>query len=706
MIRQSRFDDINERYAKFLGRGFLEPGKSNIKKEYIKDLPVMIKDDGTIVCIPKIAEMGSICCVGQSGCLSGDTLIKVNRGEGCRTYPLHRFYKNYKGLFSNWRKNFDLSIPSFIRSFNGEEIRLNKIKSVIYSGKKEVYKLTLENGLSIKATKEHKFMTRDNGWMELQNLKDKEIMCDTLNPEKCKRKRLKLRDISLSVGKNHPNNLQPNRKISVHTLIYEASINNLSFLDYLDILLNEPERCKKLNYINPETHIIHHKDGCHYNNSIDNLELLPKNEHYLKHNLYTNFSQGSPKFSKVLNIEYVAEEDTYDIECEAPHHNFVANGIVVHNSGKTLLAGYMLSNLFYLWEDNISVLNDSQDETFDWSEPCDYPEFIFNLRKINQSPFPLPMIYILPNSDKFDINPNLIKNKNYVKVSIPFQEVINNIEQYIPNLGNSEKYLMEKKEELLQVKTEEELFDIIDSIDSGSKGMDTVRNKIMASFKALLNEGILNLSNMTSPCYLSVDKYTGNPFIAIMLANCIPSFITSDLYTQKYKGAIFSYYINQLFEASKSGIMKGKRTWLYFDELTKVVHSNPIYSCPQAEKALTNISSRGRNNSISMIYSTQKYGEIPKGMRDQTPYTFAFRHKNTEETKSIQEDFGVDKVQRMNILKLKKYECVALTTNYFVCYKDNKRWEERDPIKGRIFQPLHKNRFLHKKIEENKLQEG
>jgi hypothetical protein len=112
-------------------------------------------------------------------------------------------------------------------------------------------------------------------------------------------------------------------------------MNGLEFTEYLDILLNEPERCKTLKYINPSIQTVHHKDGCHYNNSIENLELLPRQEHYFKHNNYTTFSQGVPKFSKVVDIKLVGEEDTYDIECEEPNHNFVANGIVVHNSGKT-----------------------------------------------------------------------------------------------------------------------------------------------------------------------------------------------------------------------------------------------------------------------------------------------------------------------------------------------------------------------------------
>ncbi len=37
-------------------------------------------------------------------------------------------------------------------------------------------------------------------------------------------------------------------------------------------------------------------------------------------------------------IKYFGEEMTYDISCKAPYHNFIANGFVVHNSGKTACA--------------------------------------------------------------------------------------------------------------------------------------------------------------------------------------------------------------------------------------------------------------------------------------------------------------------------------------------------------------------------------
>lgn len=293
---------------------------------------------------------------GTEGCLVGSTIIQVNRNKLGRRYSLKWIYNQFnnnpdklkvRGLWKPW----DLSKPSFIRSFNGAEIRLNKLIGAYYRGKKKTYLLELENNKSIKATADHRFLTRE-GWKELQYLtKDDEIMYDKLHASSKKRKRIKLYDIQLAVD-YHPYKSK-GKRVEVHRLIYEAYLNNLHFTEYLDILLNEPEQAKTLKYINPKKYNIHHKDGCHYNNAIENLQLL-KIEDHLKHHAktsYANFNQGVPLFSKIKRISYNGIEDTYDLECEAPYHNFVANGIVVHNSGKSSIAmqiAYYLDPTFNL----------------------------------------------------------------------------------------------------------------------------------------------------------------------------------------------------------------------------------------------------------------------------------------------------------------------------------------------------------------------
>ena len=39
-----------------------------------------------------------------------------------------------------------------------------------------------------------------------------------------------------------------------------------------------------------------------------------------------------PRRRRIVSVEYVGERETYDIEMDGAHHNFVANGIVTHNS--------------------------------------------------------------------------------------------------------------------------------------------------------------------------------------------------------------------------------------------------------------------------------------------------------------------------------------------------------------------------------------
>lgn len=46
-------------------------------------------------------------------------------------------------------------------------------------------------------------------------------------------------------------------------------------------------------------------------------------------------------YSKIIDITFIGEEDTYDIEVDYKFHNFVANGIVVHNSANSISGRYV-----------------------------------------------------------------------------------------------------------------------------------------------------------------------------------------------------------------------------------------------------------------------------------------------------------------------------------------------------------------------------
>lgn len=273
---------------------------------------------------------------GSVGCVTGDTLINVNRCKKGFQSKISYMYKMFHNDYKDKTKVWNLDRSTYVRSYDGERIKLHKIEDVVFSGIKNVYMLSLSNGLFIEATADHKIMT-DKGFIELLRLnKHCNVMIDTLKPQKGNKKSYKLADININGGW-HPwkNKIG---KIEVHRLIYEAYINNLKFIDYLDILWNDKPSINKYKFINPNLYIIHHVDGNHYNNHIFNLECVPRLDHFKHHGItenFRNFNQGIPEFIEVDSIKQIGLKKTYDIICEDPYRNFVGNGIVIHNSGKT-----------------------------------------------------------------------------------------------------------------------------------------------------------------------------------------------------------------------------------------------------------------------------------------------------------------------------------------------------------------------------------
>lgn len=65
-----------------------------------------------------------------------------------------------------------------------------------------------------------------------------------------------------------------------------------------------------------------------------NIRLIHKDEHSSKSLSEIANKQLTVTWQKITSIEYVGEEMTYDLEVEHSDHNYIAEGIVVHNSGR------------------------------------------------------------------------------------------------------------------------------------------------------------------------------------------------------------------------------------------------------------------------------------------------------------------------------------------------------------------------------------
>ncbi len=70
---------------------------------------------------------------------------------------------------------------------------------------------------------------------------------------------------------------------------------------------------------------------------LDNIEVVCSTCHDKIHGMDKHITKGignklTKKFSTIKLVEYVGEQDTYDLEIDHESHNYVANGIITHNS--------------------------------------------------------------------------------------------------------------------------------------------------------------------------------------------------------------------------------------------------------------------------------------------------------------------------------------------------------------------------------------
>ena len=322
--------------------------------------------------------------VMPAGCLVGDTKIRLNSCKKGFQTTLEKAYKSWNGLNKSPRNNFQHKDNIFIRGLRDNKVGLNKVIDIIYSGKKEVFELELQDGKKVQLTKEHKVYTK-TGYVEAQYCLNKEIAIDNnIKAQKLnikENKKNKIRDSLISVSSNHPfarvcidkrrKSKCKSYRIPLHRAIYEMNLNGFKNLeDYKKAL---KENIKNMKFVNTKKYCIHHIDFNHYNNNVNNLKCITYEEHRKIHSQSINgnsenFNQGTITYSKCISIKKIGIKDTYDICCENKYQSFTANDIIVHNSGKTQTALQLISELRLktLWVTHTyDLLNQSYDRAKD-----------------------------------------------------------------------------------------------------------------------------------------------------------------------------------------------------------------------------------------------------------------------------------------------------------------------------------------------------
>ena len=298
---------------------------------------------------------------------------------------------------------------------NKKTLTHSNINNIFYTGKREVYKITLKSGKYIISTKDHKFLT-ENGFDTLENIINLSLNNNTATMKKkakiaingipihhnkewfseAKKRSIKnktgLNGIAEEAGisyhtarkwikkhnlqftkkevasyttawnkgkfgyKTKPDSEETRNKKSVsankgaQSNLWKGGVNRKFRQQVTDYIAKHRNQFfKKFNYscnkcnsnINLE---LHHKIPVYQNKSkafdLNNIEVLCKECHTSWHkkngDYKANKTLGNKKYTikydEIINIEYMGIKDTYDLEINHNSHNYVANGIITHNS--------------------------------------------------------------------------------------------------------------------------------------------------------------------------------------------------------------------------------------------------------------------------------------------------------------------------------------------------------------------------------------
>ena len=211
---------------------------------------------------------------GFGFCLSGDTLVysehrQGGRRLGAKKRSLRQLYE--MTLTPHGRSRLKLLRLRCLDEATGT-FTVGRVKQVVASGTKPVFRVELADGKHIDCTREHRFLTAE-GWQRLEEI---------------------VGGLEVSPG-GHALYGRQDAELLVHgTAAYR-----------------EREWLQR-----------QHCEGAWEPHGAVAL-LAPRPA---RGNLRV------PRAVRVRSLTYLGEQPTYDLEMEGPHHNFVANGIITHNS--------------------------------------------------------------------------------------------------------------------------------------------------------------------------------------------------------------------------------------------------------------------------------------------------------------------------------------------------------------------------------------
>ena len=315
-----------------------------------------------------VEEHNGYAIIGDDcGCIDGEAIITIYRNKVTKKMSIAKQYK----YFHSKRANKNSDTITYIRGLKDGRFKQLPIKNILYKGIKSVIEIQTLSGKKLKLTEDHLLLNDKYEWIEAKDVqKNDKIIVNGKNV--CKRcgsdkelityKQAKFIGYCKKCMRTFLKDqwiYEDDKRIGTDGYVYlfgkkyAGQINN----KYGGILehryLMEQKIGRKL-FAYEE---IHHINGIRNDNRLKNLKLVTESEHKKIHkteNHFGNFIHKSgseiitiPKEDTIVSIKKRKNKiAVYDIVVNDECHNFVANGIVVHNCGKTMEA-IGISDLIY-----------------------------------------------------------------------------------------------------------------------------------------------------------------------------------------------------------------------------------------------------------------------------------------------------------------------------------------------------------------------
>jgi RecA/RadA recombinase len=309
---------------------------------------------------------------GKKDCLDGETPIsyhvvgKDGSTQNTKGGTLKRLYERFNGIERGGihRQRRETSESDFyVLSSNQDGVLFrNRVTDVIAKGERECITMTTKSGMALTMTKDHEVFSRGR-YVRVFELKAGDTVGVHLKTPLTNGHSPAYRPEIMV--KYHPTAREKTvNGVTYHRLyeyraVVEAHMNGMDFDSYR-AALNElgHDEIDKFKTI-PEGMFVHHINEDPTDNRLDNLMLVSESEHKSEH-----ASGALGKYvvteEEIVSIESAGAREVYDIVCADPYRNFVANGIVVHNCGKTTFATEALVNTQR--EGGIAILLDTENK--------------------------------------------------------------------------------------------------------------------------------------------------------------------------------------------------------------------------------------------------------------------------------------------------------------------------------------------------------